>query len=435
MSDRTLNLRYAGVQAAYFLYFAVISSFASIFLLSRGYNSSRIGLILAAGNVAAVAISPLLADLADRRGGMFLFRAVVVLGLIAASMTAILMVLRTSSLLMSLVYITAFAVMQILSPMCTSIFRRFEEAGRQMNFGACRAGGSFAYATLCLFLGTLADRYGTGLLPKAGLMMIALFIAAVAISAGDYGRVTAEQAAVHQAAVHQAAVHQAASADVGRKPGPQTSLAKFMRSHRAFMILCLGALGIYYANQGVNTFMAQIVAGLGGSSEDTGRIFGLLAYLEIPSMLLNARLCRRFNCQRLLKFSAAAYVLWTAMYAIAQNVGMIFATQLLEPLGFALFYPTMVRFIADNMPRTESVKGQTAFAMAITAASVLSSLTGGAIIDHAGPRAFAMTATAMAALGALIIFAVIGRAARESAGLMAGKEDTYGKRTEQDTDR
>ena len=65
---KLLNFDYACIQGTYWMLYGILSSFASVFLLSRGYSNSEIGVILAAANVAAVVLQPLAADLADRSG-------------------------------------------------------------------------------------------------------------------------------------------------------------------------------------------------------------------------------------------------------------------------------------------------------------------------------------------------------------------------------
>ncbi|MGN0658553.1 MAG: MFS transporter, partial [Emergencia sp.] len=63
---KLLNFEYACIQGTYWMVYGVVGSFASVFLLARGYSNSEIGLILAVGNVLAVVMQPPLADFADR---------------------------------------------------------------------------------------------------------------------------------------------------------------------------------------------------------------------------------------------------------------------------------------------------------------------------------------------------------------------------------
>ena len=63
---RTLNIEYSAIFGTYWMIYAVVSSFASVFMLARGYSNSQIGITLAAANVLAFIMQPLIADFTDR---------------------------------------------------------------------------------------------------------------------------------------------------------------------------------------------------------------------------------------------------------------------------------------------------------------------------------------------------------------------------------
>lgn len=63
---KLLNIKYGCIHGTYWMYYGVAGSFASAFLLARGYSNAEIGIILAVGNILAVFLQPLIADLADR---------------------------------------------------------------------------------------------------------------------------------------------------------------------------------------------------------------------------------------------------------------------------------------------------------------------------------------------------------------------------------
>jgi hypothetical protein len=62
-----------------------------------------------------------------------------------------------------------------------------------------------------------------------------------------------------------------------------------------FFIMNLGVLGIFFSNAVLNNYMAQICDGVGGSTEDMGRILGVMAFLEIPTMVFFKQLRRRLS--------------------------------------------------------------------------------------------------------------------------------------------
>ena len=64
--NKLLNFEYATIQGFYWMVYATVASFASVYLLAEGYSNSEIGIIMAVANVLAVVLQPLAADLADR---------------------------------------------------------------------------------------------------------------------------------------------------------------------------------------------------------------------------------------------------------------------------------------------------------------------------------------------------------------------------------
>ena len=61
-----LMLQYCVLQGSYWASFCVLYAFATVFLLSRGFESSMIGVIIAVGNILGVILQPVVASIADR---------------------------------------------------------------------------------------------------------------------------------------------------------------------------------------------------------------------------------------------------------------------------------------------------------------------------------------------------------------------------------
>ena len=64
--EKLLNIKYGCIHGTYCMYYGVVGSFASAFLLAKGCTNAEIGIILAVGNILAVFLQPLIADFADR---------------------------------------------------------------------------------------------------------------------------------------------------------------------------------------------------------------------------------------------------------------------------------------------------------------------------------------------------------------------------------
>ena len=61
-------------QTTYWAAAAGVMSFATAYLLEQGFAASRVGVLLACGNLLSCLLQPLLAERADRSGGGILLR-------------------------------------------------------------------------------------------------------------------------------------------------------------------------------------------------------------------------------------------------------------------------------------------------------------------------------------------------------------------------
>ena len=394
-----LNLEYAGVHGFYWMIYAVASSFASVFLLARGYSNSQIGLILAAGNVAAVFMQPLLADIADRAKRISLIGLTELITVVIAGLMAALFALQKASLALSVVFLLLLAWVTAIQPLLNSLAFKLAESGCEINFGMARSMGSLAYSLLCAVLGTLAQKYGVQVLPLTGEILLAMLLLTLIIAARHFQKASAAGGA--ESARKRVITTAEAAGEIG--------LGQFVRRNKLFLLLSLGIGGIFFSNSVFNSFLLQIVEGVGGDSGDMGRIFSLMAFLEIPPMFFFSFVHRRFSCQTLLKLAAVCFTVKVVWVLVSRSVAMIFAAQFFQLLSFGLFMPAMVIFIDEIMERGEAVKGQALYTIMITVATVFSSLTGGFLLDMGGPGVLLLVASLVTAAGTLLFIAVIGR--------------------------
>ena len=82
---KTLTIRYTLQQMAYWAAAAGILSFASAFLLEKGFTTAQVGTLLASGNILSCIVQPLLADRADRAGTQVITRYIVGLTLLCGA--------------------------------------------------------------------------------------------------------------------------------------------------------------------------------------------------------------------------------------------------------------------------------------------------------------------------------------------------------------
>lgn len=393
---KLLNIEYSAIHATYWMFYGVISSFASVFLLARGYSNWEIGVIL------AVVLQPLTADLADRSKKLSLIGITQLLTILMMLLTVGLFALQRRSLALSAIFVLLIAWHTVLHPLFNSLNFKLQESGIHINFGIARSMGSLAYSALMAVLGSLVEARGAQVLPLSGELILIMLFASLCFTGYHFRQASRSSEAEQDRKSPELSKETAAGEE-------EINLAHFIQRNKLFFLINIGVIGLYFSNSILNNYMMQIVADVGGDSEDMGRILSLMAALEIPTLVLFDRLRKKLSYPLMLKIASVGYTAKIAMCFAAQSVTMIFAAQFLQLISFALFLPAMIHFINDIMSRGEAVKGQALFTTMVTITTVFSSLAGGWILDTGGAKMLTLTATAATAAGAGVVLAVVDR--------------------------
>ena len=404
--EKMLNIKYGCIHGTYWMYYGVAGSFASAFLLARGYSNAEIGIILAVGNILAVFLQPLIADLADRSKKLSLVGVTQISTVLLMVLTLMLFVMKQKSAALWVVYMFIMAWMTTLQPLFNSLAFKLEETGVHINFGACRSVGSLAYAVLCAFLGTMVEAKGVGVLPLSGEIVLLMLLASLWVTKTQFDRMVGEKTG-KQAVPVLGECGQVPVADA--EEAEEINLALFVKRNKLFVVLNLAVIGVFFSNSILNNFMLQVVEGVGGTSEDMGRIFSVMAFLEIPALFFFDKIKERFSCQLILKFAAICFTLKVLLIYLAESVTMIYVAHLLQTLSFGLFLPAMVSFIGEVMAKGEAVKGQALYTVMTTASSMLASVLGGIMLDVSGPGFMLLVSTIVTGLGALVLVLIVDR--------------------------
>ena len=139
-----LNSEYAGIFGTYWIFYCVISSFCSAYLLDIGYSNSEIGIILAVASVVSVFMQPALANIADRSKKLDAIGVAEISALCMLILELGMLIINRKTLALWVIYVLVMAWELALQPLFNSLARRLSETGHKINFGVCRSGGSLA---------------------------------------------------------------------------------------------------------------------------------------------------------------------------------------------------------------------------------------------------------------------------------------------------
>ncbi|MGX8773479.1 MAG: MFS transporter [Bacillota bacterium] len=402
---KKLNSGYGAIFGTYWVIYAVVSSFASVFMLAKGYTNSQIGMTLAAANVLAVIMQPLIADFVDRSKRMDIIGTTGIMTGFMMLFTVGMFTFKGGSLALCVVFVLLIAFHTVLQPLFNSLAFRLEDAGVAINFGIARSVGSLAYSIFVAIFGTIVEHLGINVMPVASELACLMLIASLLFT-GHYFRIGKEQSERGAEAVRGRPREEDATP---ASTDEDINLIQFIKRNKMFFIMNLGVLGLFFSNAVLNNYMAQICTGVGGTTEDMGRILGVMAFLEIPTMVFFKQLKNRFSCQLLLKAAAIGFTLKIAICWLANSVVMLFIGQLFQPFSFALFLPGMVYFSDEMMSRGEAVKGQALFTTMITITTIFAALFGGVILDVNGPKMLTFISTLATAAGAAVVILAVDR--------------------------
>ena len=422
--SKLLNFWYGSIFGTYWMIYAVVSSFASVFMLAKGYTNAQIGVTLAAANILAVVLQPVTADLADRSEKIGAIGISQIMTVMMMTFVLGMFFFGGGSIGLCVTFVLLIAWHTALQPMFNALTFKLEESGIPVNFGIARSVGSLAYSILVAGLGTLVENLGIMTLPVTAEIICLMLLASLLLTGRTFRQAMTAKAgrggdpAAKAGEAGQEAAGQEAAGDEQAEPAQpleekaeeeKIPLREFIRRNKLFFVLNIGVVGLFFSNSILNNYMVQIVTDVGGTSEDMGRILGVMAFLEIPTMVFFSRLKRRFSCQLLLKVAAAGFTVKIGLCWLAGSVAMLYAAQAFQLVSFALFLPGMVYFTGENMSPGEAVRGQALFTTMITVTTIFSSLLGGWILDVSGAKMLTFIATLATAAGAVIVFCVVDR--------------------------
>ena len=382
--------------------YGITGSFASVFMLAKGYDNMHIGMTLAAANLLALGLQPFVADHMDRAKGIKIIDASAWMTLLMMLTCAGYFVFTGRSFMLAAAIAAVLAIHALLQPLLNSLAFRLGESGTNVNYGIGRAGGSLGFSAIVAVLGTLVEKKGEMSVPLCTEAACLLLIALLFITKYSFSKM--KRANDIEIAEHAGGRPVEADADDER-----IDLKAFIRRNKYFFIMNLGISGLLFSNAILSNYMPQIAGGVGGTTEQTGRILSLMALLEMPTMIFIGQIKKRFQSRTLIKIASIGFTGKIVVCWLAGSVGVLFAAQAFQLVAFALLMPAMVYYINEIMSPGEAVKGQSLFTMMFTFATIIASFAGGWILDASGAKMLTFVAALITAAGAAVVFLSINK--------------------------
>lgn len=422
MNEKKLMMQYSALQGCYWMLFGTVYSFATVYLLARGFDSTGIGICIAVGNICGVILQPVFAGMADRSSRITVQKLTAIL----AGLTLLALLLQYAVpdriLPVAALFIIADALLQVLQPLVNSVSVYYINRGVNVDFGIARGIGSLCYAIISSVLGALIARSGSSIILAVGSILLAVMIILLCRMPVYKGAYTSAAKADAKLSPDEKTEADAAQAAGGEGAGAVSSAGKpdaeasggtgrtvkapggFIRRYPYVCIASIGLTLLMMNHNMQNSYQIQIITPLGGDSVALGNTLAIAAVMELPTMFLFSRMVKRISSSRLVMLSGVFFFAKAVAYLFCGNMTQMYAAQVLQMGAFALYIPATVYYVNEVMDPQDTFRGQALMAGTSTLGGVFGSLIGGLLIDYLNVRMMLIFGTIIAFIGMLTVF-------------------------------
>ncbi len=361
INEKNANIFYIIIQFLYFAALSIPSSFAAAYMLDRGFSDGQIGIILGIGCLLCVIIQMLIVSFVERTGMRI---GNVVVGVQVISIAAALALLFTSEggLIFAILYTVLNVLSQASMSFVVALYRGYNEQGMRINFSVGRGFGSAAFSVGSLIGGHIIEASSPDVFPVLYIIPCSLLCIFVLL--------------FHAPNVE------------GRQPAEVTPAEKkiLLKEYPQLYAFLWGAIFIITSHCFMQTYLLQILQRVGGNSANLGTAMFISAMMELPAMLLYRKMADRFGNRRLLAAAGFVWILKNFCIMLAPNIYFVYAAELLQFAGYAIYVPAGLRYVAHTLPESKFLKGQALVGSAYTVGCLIATLLGGPMLEHLGLR-------------------------------------------------
>lgn len=397
------TLRYAIINMTYFAVFCGLHAYASVFLLSKGFTNTEIGLTLALANVVSVLIQPVIAGWIDKQGkltnrNVSMFSTICIL---VGSL--LLLIIKEGKPIIFVIFAFIYMIQMAYQPLIIAMNFEYAKAGCKINFGLARGLGSIGFAIFSALIGQLVSKMGVNVLLIADILVMAFsFIMLLCfIKPTD---MPIENVATADSSDNISTI---TASDNNSAAVAHNNFFDFAKTYPSFMAYLVGIICFFFAHNSINDYLIQIITPLGGNESQMGIAIFIAAALELPTMACINILMKKISCKSLLIISGVFFFIKIVIMFLATNITMVYISEICQLAAYALFIPASAYYVDIVMQELDQVKGQAYLNCAVTLGGVFSSVVCGRVLDLSGPKAMLAIGCVISFIGVIItIFSV-----------------------------
>lgn len=374
----------------YYISYAAIISYATLFLQMKGFNNTEIGVFYS--------ISSLLCIVGQIYAGAFLDRhstlstkIIIISNTLVALMACSILYFATNRYIMFISYVLINMIMLLNSSLFNAFGMEYINAGRSLNYSLSRGFGSLFYAISAFFTGQFISRFSISVMffifftvQSALLLSICLLPSAKKESFVTQNRESSDTDTT------------------------KNNFFTLFKENPKLIYLFVSILLIYMSYSSVNNFHINIISSVGGGSKELGISASLAALLELPVMVIFIPVSRKVSYKTLLKASCLCFFLKVTAFSMVHSVFQVYLVQLLQLCSYGLFTPASAYYINSILADKNKAKGQTALGIFTFGLSgVIASMTSGILLDYISVHHMLIIQSLIAFIGVIGVFRVL----------------------------
>lgn len=390
---RRLTANYALIQCIYNMSYCSIMSFASVFLLSRGFTNSQVGMTLTIGSGLAILCQPIIAAFADKTNKVALRNIVATMMMFLTAFSFLLHITPSIVLPTMILYIILICFQSTQSSLITSMSMEHINSGIPLNYSLARGIGSFAFAMLSFFMGFLVDDFGAWI-----IMPVNMGIGIVGIIFASTFRKAEKPQKSTDAEIDEKAL----------------GFVEFAKKNARFMAVAFSVALLFFSHILINSYTIQIIKNVGGSSSDMGIASAIGGFLELPAMALFPQILKRMkSAGTIMKLSGVFLVIKTLITLLAPNVFWVNVAQCFQFFAYAMFIPSSVYYANRIISGVDKVKAQAFMGISMNISGMIGNFLGGFMLDTSGGVSFMLTVGVVISFVGLVMLILIAPRDRE----------------------
>ena len=386
---RKLNLYFSLIWALYWTGWAAIWGYLSVFLPYRGFTNSQVGLVSSCALLLPIVVQPALSSLSDRSSRVTSRRLALALTALSMVCGAGVWAAKSSAVCAVLLIIIGVSLTAI-APYFNAMSMDLVLRGLDVDFGASRSCGSVAYAAASLVLGAALERFAPTLVIPVFLVTFATLFLLLLFFRFDLPAPAATEVRVAPAVLSNAAL---------------------LRHYPRFTLVLLSCFLLMGSQNAITTYMIHIADKVGGGEGTTGTAYFISGLVELPAMLLFARLRRKFSLKLLMMGCAVFFLVRSTAFLISASATAVYLACSLQFFAYAILAVSSVYYVSTQIDTANQVKGQALIYTAMAGiGAAFGSLCGGRLLDMGGVQAMLIFCVISACAGvAVMALALYGR--------------------------